>query len=153
MLLSPRKNGRKDSFFEVRAFKGTRFSLPGTRHHSRVPKHLLTQNVPSKGKIGVVFLQRERERQSPPFVGLIFHSLVFWSFGKAKKHPKHQGNSTPSEPRRSRPISLISLVSRDMPNFLAPTPSRGRPLPHRKISGLKSLGLGSFSVSDVNTTC
>ena len=31
-----------------------------------------------------------------------------------------------------------------MPNFLAPTPSRGRPLPHQKISGLKSLGLGSF---------
>ena len=36
--------------------------------------------------------------------------------------------------------SLISLVSRDMPNFLAPTPSRGRLLPHRKISGLKEFG-------------
>ena len=36
-------------------------------------------------------------------------------------------------------------VSRDIPNFLAPTPSRGRPPPHPKISGPKSLGLGSFS--------
>ena len=44
-----------------------------------------------------------------------------------------------------RPKSLISLASRDIPNFLAPIPSRGRPLPHRKISGLKSLGLRSFS--------
>ena len=32
----------------------------------------------------------------------------------------------------SRPKRLISLVSRDIPNFLAPTPSGGRPLPHRK---------------------
>ena len=31
---------------------------------------------------------------------------------------------------------------------MAPTPSCGRPLPHRKISGLKSLGLGSFFVPD-----
>ena len=47
-------------------------------------------------------------------------------------------------PGISRPKSLISLVSRDIPNFLAPTPSRGRPLSHRKISGLKILGLCSF---------
>ena len=40
--------------------------------------------------------------------------------------------------------SLISLVSRGIPNFLASTPSRGRPPPHRKISRPKSLGLGSF---------
>ena len=33
-------------------------------------------------------------------------------------------------------------VSRDMPNFLAPTPSRGRPRPHPKVSGPKSLCLG-----------
>ena len=44
--------------------------------------------------------------------------------------------------------SLISLVSRHIPNFLAPIPSRGRPLPHRKISGLKSLGLCSFFAPD-----
>ena len=36
-------------------------------------------------------------------------------------------------------------VSEDIPNFLAPTPSLGRPPPHPKISGPKSLGLGSFS--------
>ena len=51
-------------------------------------------------------------------------------------------------PGISRQKSLTSLVSRDIPNFLAPTPSCGRPLPHRKISGLKSLGLGSWFVSE-----
>ena len=51
-------------------------------------------------------------------------------------------------PGISRQKSLISLVSKGIPNFLAPTPSRGRPLPHRKISGLKSLGLCSFFVPD-----
>ena len=35
--------------------------------------------------------------------------------------------------------NLISLVSRDMPDFLSPAPSCGRPLPHPKRSGLKSL--------------
>ena len=52
-------------------------------------------------------------------------------------------------PGISRQKSLISMVSRDIPNFLAPTPSCGRPLTHRKISGLKSLGLGSFFVPDI----
>ena len=51
-------------------------------------------------------------------------------------------------PGISRRKSLISLVSRGIPNFLAPTPSCGRPLPTRKKSGLKSLGLGSFFVPD-----
>ena len=49
-------------------------------------------------------------------------------------------------PGISRQKSLIPWVSRDIPNFLAPTPSRARPPPHRKISGPKSLGLGSFFV-------
>ena len=53
-------------------------------------------------------------------------------------------------PGISRQKSLISLVSRGIPNFLAPTPSCGRPLPHRKISGLKSLGLGSFFVPELS---
>ena len=52
-------------------------------------------------------------------------------------------------PGISRQKSLISLVSRGMPNFLAPTPSRGRPPPHRKISGLKSLGLCFFFVREI----
>ena len=51
-------------------------------------------------------------------------------------------------PGISRQKSLIPWVSRDIPNFLAPTPSRGRPPPHQKISGLKSLGLGSFFVPE-----
>ena len=49
-------------------------------------------------------------------------------------------------PGISRQKSLIPWVSRNIPNFLAPTPSRGRPPPHQKISGLNSLGLGSFFV-------
>ena len=40
-------------------------------------------------------------------------------------------------PGISRPKSLISLVSRDVSNFLARTHSRGRPPPHWKISGPK----------------
>ena len=52
-------------------------------------------------------------------------------------------------PGISRQKSLISLVSRGIPNFLAPTPSCGRPLPRRKISGLKSLDLGSFFVPEI----
>ena len=48
----------------------------------------------------------------------------------------------------SHPKSLISLVSRDIPNFSAPTRARGRPPPHRKISRPKSLGLGSFFFPD-----
>ena len=51
-------------------------------------------------------------------------------------------------PGISRTKSLISLASRDVSNFLAPTRSRGRPLPHWKISGPKSLGLGSFFLPD-----
>ena len=51
-------------------------------------------------------------------------------------------------PGISRQKSLVSLVSRGIPNFLAPTLSRGRPPSHQKISGHKSLGLGSFFVPD-----
>ena len=35
-------------------------------------------------------------------------------------------------------------ASKDISDFLAPTPSRERPPPHLKISGPESLGLGSF---------
>ena len=55
-------------------------------------------------------------------------------------------------PGISRPKSLISLVSRDVSNFLGPTRSRGRPLPHWKISGPKSLGLGSFFLPEIGRT-
>ena len=46
-------------------------------------------------------------------------------------------------PGISRQKSLVSLVSRDIPNFSAPTPSRGTPPPHPEKSRQKSLGLGS----------
>ena len=39
----------------------------------------------------------------------------------------------PAKTRDIPPKSLISLASSGISNFLAPTPSRGRPLPHRKI--------------------
>ena len=58
------------------------------------------------------------------------------------------GGISRQNPGISRQKSLIPWVSRDIPNFLAPTPSRGRPPPHQKISGLKSLGLGSFSAPE-----
>ena len=47
-------------------------------------------------------------------------------------------------PGISRQKSLISLISRGIPNFLAPTPSRGRHPPDPNISGPKSLGSGSL---------
>ena len=53
-------------------------------------------------------------------------------------------------PGISRQKSLIPWVSRDIPNFLAPTLSRGRPLLYRKISGPKCLGLGSFFVPETS---
>ena len=65
----------------------------------------------------------------------------FWNFSGASGLSRQN-------PGISRQRTLIPWVSRDIPNFLAPTPSCGRPLPHRKISGLKSLGLGSFFVPD-----
>ena len=46
-------------------------------------------------------------------------------------------------PGISRQKVCFPLVSRDIPNLLASTPSRRRPPPHRKISGPKSLGLCS----------
>ena len=43
-------------------------------------------------------------------------------------------------PGISRQKSLVSLVSRDIPNFSAPTPSRGRPPAHPKTSGPRPSG-------------
>ena len=70
----------------------------------------------------------------------IEHDLFFSNFSGAAGISQR----IPGYPAKN----LISLVLRDIPHFWAPTPSRGRPLPPRKISGLKSLGLGSFSVPD-----
>ena len=44
----------------------------------------------------------------------------------------------------SRQKVCFPWFSKDIPNFLAPTAWRGRPPPHPKIFGPKSLGLGSF---------
>ena len=85
-----------------------------------------------------------------------FFSISLANFTERKLNPKlffsnFSGTAGISQqnPGISRQKSLISLVSRGIPNFLAPTPSCGRPLPHWKISGLKSLGLGSFFVPEI----
>ena len=44
----------------------------------------------------------------------------------------------------SRQKVWFPWVSKDIPNFLVPTPSRGKTPPYPKISGPRSLGLGSF---------
>ena len=44
---------------------------------------------------------------------------------------------------------MARTALREVSNFLAPTRSRGRPLPHWKISGPKSLGLGSFFLPEL----
>ena len=72
------------------------------------------------------------------FRGQKLNTIFFSTFSGTAGYPS-------KIPGISRQKNLIPLVSRDIPNFLAPTPSRGRPLPHRKISGLESLGLCSFS--------
>ena len=61
----------------------------------------------------------------------------------------------PSKNRDIPPKVWFPWVSKDIPNFLAPTPSCGRPPPHPKISGPKSLGSGSFFFPDflVHQSC
>ena len=52
-------------------------------------------------------------------------------------------------PGISRPKVWFPWVAKDMPSFLAPTHSRGRPPPHWKMSGPKNLGLCSFFLPDI----
>ena len=54
-------------------------------------------------------------------------------------------------PGISRPKVWFPWVSRDIPNFSVPTPSRGPP-PHRKISGPESLVLWSFFLAWLSWT-
>ena len=86
--------------------------------------------IVSRNSFVLVFMYRGRELNPN-----IFFSNFSGASGISRQNPGI-----------SRQKSLIPWVSRDIPNFLAPTPSRGRPPPHQKISGLKSLGLGSFFV-------
>ena len=66
----------------------------------------------------------------------IEHKLFFLKFfGRPRDIP-------PQNPGMSRQKVCFSWVSRDIPNFLAPTPSRGRSPPHPKISGTKKFGFG-----------
>ena len=69
--------------------------------------------------------------------GPIEHNCFSQTFRASPEYPAQN-------PRISRRKVWFPWVSKDISNILAPTPSRGRPPPHRKISGPKSLGLGSF---------
>ena len=57
----------------------------------------------------------------------------------------HRRNISQQNPGISSQKSLISLVSRDIPKFLAPTHSRGRSSSHPKTSGPNSLVWVPFS--------
>ena len=67
----------------------------------------------------------------------IEHELFFSNFSGAPGISRQN-------PGISRQEVWFPWVSKDIPHFLATHPSRGRPLTHPKISGPKSLGLGSF---------
>ena len=77
-----------------------------------------------------------------PKVGAkIEHKLFFLKlFGRPR--------DTPVKSRDIPPKSLVSLGFEGHAGLFGPIPSRGRPPPHRKISGPKSLGLGSFFLPD-----
>ena len=67
------------------------------------------------------------------------NTIFFSSFSGPPGHP---GKKNPGYPATK--FVRFPWVSKGIPNILAPTPSRGRPPPHPKIPGPKSLGLGSF---------
>ena len=69
---------------------------------------------------------------------LIFLKL----FGRPRDIPAKSRDIPPKK------FDFPGFEGRMISNFLAPTRSRGRPLPHWKISGPKSLGLGSFFLPD-----
>ena len=70
-----------------------------------------------------------------PTLTIIKHKFVFSNFSGA-------AGISQQNPGISRQKSLISLVSRDIPNLLAPTPSRGRtPTPLENIR-TKKFGFG-----------
>ena len=91
---------------------------------------------PSKANILFLLSSRRKFRERKLNTNLFFSNFSGTS-GISRQNPGI-----------SRQKSLVSLVSIDIPNFLAPTQARGRPPPHRKISGPKSLGLGSFFVPE-----
>ena len=71
------------------------------------------------------------------------HQWMMWTPQMYRCQPKGLGPT--GSGRHLCCCSCGGGLLRHIPNFLAPSPSRGRPLPRRKISGLKSLGLYSFS--------
>ena len=97
-------------------------------------------------------MSNEYPKSLPNLFLNIFSTIVFTFIRGRELNPNiffsnfsgASGISRRNPPGISRQKSLIPWVSRDIPNFLAPTLSRGRPPPHQKISGPKSLGLGSF---------
>ena len=66
-------------------------------------------------------------------------------FLKLFGHPR----DIPAKSRDIPPKNLVSLVSKDIPNFWPPPLHVQNPPPHPKISGPKSLGLGSFFLPEI----
>ena len=81
----------------------------------------------------------------PQYRGKKLNTIVFSNFVRTPGHPNQN-------PGISRQNVWFSWASRDIPSIVAPTHSRGRSPPHRKISGPKSLGLCSFFLPDKSPT-
>ena len=84
----------------------------------------------------------------PKWPFLDSNNTSFWRTRIEHKHLLlevfgHTGISR-QNPGISKKKTLVSLGFEGHADLLAPTPSRGRPPPHPKKSGPKSLGLGSF---------
>ena len=99
---------------------GVAATLAGVALHCATVPLGRTKNITVIFEI-ITFLQRTR----------IEHKLFSLKcFGRPRGYPaKHPGISSPKV--------WFSWVSKDIPNFLAPTPSPGRTPPHPKISGPK----------------
>ena len=108
-------------------------------------KKNLDRNVESRSKFSISTSKNRAAVGGPLEIFNLARNLDFFDFSRGPKlntnifFSNFSGTTGISEqnPGISRQKCLISLVSRDIPNFLAPTPSCGRPPPHRKISGLK----------------
>ena len=151
------KNGLDPLFKEVRVFKGvpcTYLQLQASTHSGSMSPSQMIQLCVVTGSLitwCTAKLSMALCNVAPTNRAALCGGMDWWHMeGTRIEHKLSFSNisGTPrisrKNPEISRPKSLISLVSRDISNFLAPTPSRGRPLPHRKISGLRSLGLCSF---------
>ena len=79
-----------------------------------------------------------------PYGTKIEHNFFLRLFGRPEDILAKSRDISWQNPGTSHQKVCYSWVSRDIPSFLTPTPSRGRPPPQQKDIRLKSLGLCSF---------